>query len=354
MEWKQGVLQEALRQAEQSASVIEAADQITRVYDFDVHPYFVWMRDPATTLEAFRASQQPYRYYVEHFSRPLAAVLARIGPAATRIATVFDNVCEEHGRGDVRASHIATFDGYLRALGVPASALSEPCPPAIAGAYEAFLNLALVSEPEVGAASLGFVEYSHIGIAEMLARNMHERFWGDLQAQEHYRFHAEIDMEHASDLFAVCEPAWQAGRRQATIRGLLLGAHYWWSLFRDMLPQPPRAAGRSIREHFASPDRYVDDTRIDVELAAELVTAAATVPATVRVLGAHGAVVAPQGEALAPVDVLTVRVSIDGSAHEFPGAVRSNDRESGLLLVEFTVDARPRAQALRARLAGLR
>ena len=85
MEWKQGVLQEALRQAEQSVSVIEAADQITRVYDFYVHPYFVWMRDPATTLEAFRASQQPYRYYVEHFSRPLAAVLARIGPAATLV-----------------------------------------------------------------------------------------------------------------------------------------------------------------------------------------------------------------------------------------------------------------------------
>ncbi len=290
-------------------TVEAAADLVSRVYDFARHPFFAWMRAPTTTLEDFRESQLPYRYMVEHFSRSLAAVLARIGDMTTRVATVLENVVEEHGGGKTGVNHRDTIVGYLRAIGVRPEALGAPCPIRICAAYEALLGYCLTNPPEGGAGALGIVEYTHIQISDMLARNMHERFWGDVRAQYHYRIHSEIDVDHARDLFAVCGQAWgEPSRRRTAAYGMLLGAHYWWSVFEVMLPTQtlPELPDSSIAERLRDDSHAVEVTRVECDLPADLRLPDGAIQA-VRVvsLGRRGALVqAARGvERDAPVEL---------------------------------------------------
>lgn len=221
-------------------TVLDGVEAVARVYDFEKHPYFVWMRAPSTRLEAFRASQAPYRHMVEHFSRGLAAVLSRITTMGERISTVFSNVVEEHGHGEQPKSHRSTFIGYLQAIGVDERDLDDECPIRVAVAYESLLGFCLTNPPEMGAAAMGIIEYTHIKIATMLAQCIHDRFWGDVDAQHHYRLHAEIDADHALGLFALCEDGWSiTPMRRRIAYSMAFGAHVFWSLFDAMCPAEP-------------------------------------------------------------------------------------------------------------------
>lgn len=227
----------ALSEVTSRPTVLDAAEAVSRVYDFEKHPYFVWMRDPSTRLEDFRSSQAPYCYFVENFSRGLAAVLARISTMGDRLSSVYSNVMEEHGYGEAPKSHRSTFIGYLQAIGVGQQEIEEECPIRIAVAYEALLGFCLTNQPEMGAAAMGIVEYTHIKIATMLAQSVHDRFWGDIDAQHHYRLHAEIDADHALGLFTLCEDGWSSTpMRKRIAYSMIFGAQVWWSLFDAMCP----------------------------------------------------------------------------------------------------------------------
>ena len=221
------------------STVAEAAQLVSRIYNFASHPYFVWARHPETTLEQFRHSQIPYMHFVEHFSRGLTAVLARVEDMQERIATVFENVQEEHGGGNDHQTHRNTFRGYLKAIGVPDTALEERVPPRIAMHYQALLDYCLTHTGEEGAAAIGIVEYTHINVAGMLRALIHDRFWGDVDAQYHYSFHEELDHEHADDLFKVCVARWEVpALRERIAYGMLHGCEVWWNLFAGMAPYP--------------------------------------------------------------------------------------------------------------------
>jgi pyrroloquinoline quinone (PQQ) biosynthesis protein C len=225
------------REVAEQSTVIAAAAYVARTYDFERHPYFVWMRDPETTLAEFRDTQIPYKHYVENFSRSLGAVLARVSAMRERLSTVFENVLEEHGHGQLHKTHEATFAGYLRAIGVPESRVETPCPTNIAYAYESLLDFCLAHSAEEGAAAIGIVEYTHIHIAGMIRRTVHDRFWGDVDAQYHYSLHEKLDIQHAQDLFKVCDPHWtDRPARERIAYAMLIGVHSWWTLFESMLP----------------------------------------------------------------------------------------------------------------------
>jgi pyrroloquinoline-quinone synthase len=227
----------ALSDIASQPTVIDGAAAVGRFYDFEKHPYFVWIRNSTTRLEDFRASQVPYRHFVEQFSRGLSAVLSRISDVDQRLFTVYPNVAEEHGYGDGSRSHRSTFIGYLRAIGVEDGLLGEECPIRVAMAFEGLLGFCLTNPAAMGAAAMGIVEYTHIKIATMLAETVYDRFWGDLEIQRHYQLHAEIDVDHATSLFQLCEEDWGHPRLRSRIAySLALGAHIWWSLFDAMCP----------------------------------------------------------------------------------------------------------------------
>jgi pyrroloquinoline-quinone synthase len=105
---------------------------------------------------------------------------------------------------------------------------------------QALLGFCLGQAHEAGAAALGIIEHLYVGISGAIARTVHDRGWCAPGSQSHYAVHEELDQTHARDLFELAEPGWrEPGSRQTVALGLGLGAHWFWSLYRDLLPPDP-------------------------------------------------------------------------------------------------------------------
>ena len=212
---------------------------VERAYDFERHPYLAWMRDPATTRDAFRRTQVPFRFAVEAFSQSLAGVLARMPRLEDRLR-VAENIAEEHGHGNQVMSHKYTFLEYLRALGADQAELDRPCPIWVTAFNHSLRNLCLAQNHEVGAAALGMIEQLYARISGAIGRTIVERGWVAPGAQRHYAVHEQLDLEHARELLEVAEPAWDTTRTRSYVAlGLLLGAYYFWSLYEQLLLDRP-------------------------------------------------------------------------------------------------------------------
>jgi pyrroloquinoline-quinone synthase len=225
------------------ASLDEAVRLVSAEYDFLQHPYFLWMAEPATDGVAFRQSQVVFRFAVEAFSQSLAAVLARIPRLEERLALA-DNVAEEHGRGNQLASHKRTFVQYLRALGAGPEELHADCPVAVSGFNHALLNFCLAQPHRPGAALLGIIEHLYVSISTAIGNTVETRGWAAPGSQRHYVVHQTLDVGHAEDLLALARPAWAEPEARAQVaHAMLLGAHWFWQLYRDLLPPCRSSSG---------------------------------------------------------------------------------------------------------------
>lgn len=212
-----------------------ALTRLDAVYGLGGHPYFRWLADPATTRDAFRRSQVPFRYAVEAFAQALAGVLAHMPRLEDRLV-VAENLAEEHGLGQ-GASHKETFLEYLRALGADADELARPCPIWVTAFNHAIRNLCLAQPYECGAAALGVIEHLYVHASATIARAVVARGWVAPGSQRHYEVHEVLDVTHARELLDVARPAWDVPRTRAPVAlGLLLGAHWFWRLYEDLLP----------------------------------------------------------------------------------------------------------------------
>lgn len=214
----------------------DALSVVERAYDFPHHPYFEWLRAPATTRDAFRATQLPFRFAVESFSQALAGVLAHIPRLEDRM-TLAQNIAEEHGHGITLMSHKYTFLEYLVALGAVPAELEVPCPVWVTAFNHALRNLCLAQPYEHGAAALGVIEHLYASASAEIARTIVERGWVQPGSQRHYSTHEVLDVTHARELLDVARPAWDTPRTRSTVAlGLLLGAWHFWRLYQDLLP----------------------------------------------------------------------------------------------------------------------
>lgn len=220
----------------QLPSLDHALHTVAKVYDFRHHPYLKWMQHPSTSRQEFCQSQIPFRFAVESFSQALAAVLARIPLLEARLPLA-ENVAEEHGHGDRLRSHKFTFNQYLRALGATDTDLNSPCPVPVLAFNQSILTYSLTQPGEAGGALLGVIEYLYVEISGAIARTIDQRHWTAPGSQFHYTTHEILDVDHARELLALAEPGWEESRSRLQVaQGLLLGAHYFWSLYRDLQP----------------------------------------------------------------------------------------------------------------------
>jgi pyrroloquinoline-quinone synthase len=223
------------REVDARDSLDSAVRLVATSYDFSRHPYFFWLASERTGVAEFRRSQLPFRFAVESFSQSLAAVLARIPRLEARLG-VADNVAEEHGRGNQLASHKRTFAQYLRALGATPADLAADCPVAVSAFNHSLLDFCLAQPHPAGAALLGIIEHLYVGISGTIADAIHARGWATAGTQRHYQQHQELDADHAEELFVVARPSWrEPSARAQTAQALLLGAHWFWQLYRDLL-----------------------------------------------------------------------------------------------------------------------
>ena len=104
-------------------------------------------------------------------------------------------------------------------------------------AFNSILTTACVlDELEVGVACMGIIERAFAGVSATIGRAVVDRGWLTRERLIHYSLHAEIDVRHADEFFAVVEPAWEdEGRRYLIDQGLQLGAYALDRLYRDLV-----------------------------------------------------------------------------------------------------------------------
>lgn len=206
--------------------------------------YFTSLRNDSMPRERFVRSQRQFFFAVRYFSRPMAALMARMPDSASRQGLIH-NLSEEHGFDDEGAvagfdpalAHDLTFLAFLRTLGVNGAEMSKEREGPEARAFNtALMGTCLMERIETAFGCLGVIEYAFADICELIGRKVVERGWIAPDELVHYKLHAQIDKRHAADLFKVVDGAWNrdASARAAVEDGIVLGLHLFNRLYEDL------------------------------------------------------------------------------------------------------------------------
>jgi pyrroloquinoline quinone (PQQ) biosynthesis protein C len=225
-------------------------------FDPGAHPYFRALEDGSFSREDFLETQIQFLFAVVFFSRPMAVLLGRMPLPSMRMG-LLENVSDEHGGGNLRRSHEATFMTLLARLGAPPEAVeARALWPEVRAFNTTLTGAAIADDVPTAMAILGIIEDLFSGISARLGRGILARGWlaeGDLV---HYRTHEELDVQHARDFYDVIAPVWASGARgryQIT-QGLELGAYIFLRLYRDLY----EARGRRWLREVGGPHSLAD------------------------------------------------------------------------------------------------
>lgn len=210
------------------------------------NPYFVALRDGSFERDDFVETQIQFYYVVTFFSRPMAVVAARIPDGDARIEIV-RNVWEEHGEGDPKKAHGATFREFLKRLdGIEPTELAERALWPEARLFDSALSgTATLDEHIVGVSMLGIIEHMFVDISRWIGRAVVDRGWLSEDEMIHYDLHEALDVKHSRDFFDVLAPTWESdpSSRYRIEQGLRLGATAFDTLYRGLYRSRKRRAG---------------------------------------------------------------------------------------------------------------
>lgn len=224
------------------ARMIAAVESSLSRHPVHLGAYFSGLSSGTLTREQFICSQRQFYFAVRFFSRPMAALMARLPDSASR-QSLMHNLAEEHGyeetRGDFRPSmaHDHTFRAFLKSLGEDAGDLrGESEGPAVMAFNFALMGVCSSGDVETAFACLGIIEYTFADLSSIIGSAVVESGWVPRERLVHYALHAEIDKEHAAGFFHMVEPAWNAGgvARRRVEQGLVLGLHIFHQLYEDL------------------------------------------------------------------------------------------------------------------------
>ena len=215
--------------------ITKQADAIIAERGILQNTYFTALVDGSMDLHAFRASQQQFYWAVDFFSRPMAALVARI-PDATKRLDILHNVVEEHGDFTQARFHTTTFRQFLRSIGAQDEAVSElKLRPEVRMFNSSLTAACLHDEVEVGIAAMGIIEYAFADISQIIGQGVVNRGWVAADELVHYKLHAQIDKRHAQEFFEVVTDQWQNPERRYYVeQGLQLGVFIFDVLYREL------------------------------------------------------------------------------------------------------------------------
>ena len=211
------------------------ADAVLDRVRIDRNPYLEDLVDGSMSLDVFRRTQEQFFFAVTFFPRPMAALVGRLPDPRQRL-DILRNVVEEHGDFDEAAFHHTTFREFLRRIGSDVDTLDElDLLPAVRAFNSILTTACLMDELEVGIACMGIIERAFAGVSATIGQAVVAHGWVPSERLVHYSLHAEIDVRHADEFFAVVEPAWEdEDRRYLIDQGLGLGAYALDRLYRDL------------------------------------------------------------------------------------------------------------------------
>ena len=224
-------------------TLAERIDAILAESEAPQNPYFEALRSGTFDRADFLETQIQFYFAVIFFSRPMAAVAAKI-PDADRRVEILRNVWEEHGEGEERGRHGATFLKFLQRLGDVTldDVRLRPLWPEVRMFNTTLVGACAMDEYLVGVCTLGMIERMFSDISAWIGQGVVRQGWIRSEDLVHYDLHEQLDVRHADDFFKVAAPEWEASEtsRYAIDQGLRLGAHAFMTLYEGL----HRARGR--------------------------------------------------------------------------------------------------------------
>ena len=204
---------------------------------FRDNPYFTALQDGTFNRDDFLETQVQFYFAVVFFSRPMAAVAAKI-PEAQRRVEVLRNVWEEHGEGDASLMHGATFLTFLeRVGGLDETAVdTRALWPEVRVFNTTLVGAAVLDDYLVSVGMLGIIERMFSEISGWIGEAVVARGWLARDQLIHYTLHHQLDIKHAEDFFSVLAPVWESdpASRYAIEQGIRLGATVFDGLYRGL------------------------------------------------------------------------------------------------------------------------
>ena len=217
-----------------SCLALKEADYLLQRKPILQNPFFVSLQNGQMSRETFVRSQQQFYHAVRFFSRPMAALMARL-PTSVARKVLMHNLAEEHGYEEEselgfqsNMAHDLTFTAFLGTLGVDAETVhSEPERPPVKAFNLALLGACQVESVPLAFSCLGMIEYAFAGISAVIGAAVVDRGWIDKKDLVHYTLHAEIDKRHAAEFFEEVEEGCESEMQS----GLSLGLHIFDELY---------------------------------------------------------------------------------------------------------------------------
>lgn len=203
--------------------------------------YFRCLVSGEMSLEQFAATQRQFFFAVRYFSRPMAALTARM-PSSDKRQGLIHNLMEEHGGneegGSINAAlaHDRTFLRFLETLGAADGIGMEREGAAVRAFNTSLMGTCLMEPIETAFGCLGVIEQVFAELSAIIGEVVVQRGWIAKDDLVHYTLHAEIDERHAADFFKVVAVAWDSGgdRRRSIEEGVHLGLHVFDRLYADL------------------------------------------------------------------------------------------------------------------------
>ena len=212
----------------------ELIEQILKNTNYAENPYFVNLREKTFEKEDFCETQIQFFYAVIFFSRPMAALAAKIPTPELRLE-VLRNVWEEHGEGSLARGHGKTFleflkrlanitedDVYLRGLWADVRIFNTT-----------LSGVSVLDDFIISVGVLGIIERMFSDISARIGNGVIENGWLSEDEMIHYKLHQELDIKHSEDFFKILDAPFQksAENRYLIEQGLRLGATLFNNLY---------------------------------------------------------------------------------------------------------------------------
>lgn len=218
--------------------------------EYDKNPYFTSLADGKFEKSDFVETQIQFYFAVLFFSRPMAALAAKIPSPELRIE-VLRNVWEEHGEGQLSQGHGNTFTEFLKRLnGVTTEQVNlSGLWPEVRIFNTTLAGTTVLDDFIVGVAALGIIERMFSDISAWIGQGIVRRGWLTQENMIHYKLHQKLDIKHSDDFFNILKEPFKHSEvnRYHIEQGLRLGA----TLFNDMYLGLWRS--RKRRWHLATP-----------------------------------------------------------------------------------------------------
>jgi pyrroloquinoline-quinone synthase len=202
--------------------------------DYFNNPYFKNLREKTFEKADFVETQIQFFYAVVFFSRPMAALAAKIPTPELRLE-VLRNVWEEHGEGSLAQGHATTFLEFLKRIGnVTEQDVYLRGLWADVRIFNTTLSgVSVLDDFIIAVGVLGVIERMFSDISAWIGQGVIENGWLKDDEMIHYKLHQALDIKHSEDFFKILDLPFQksAENRYLIEQGLRLGATLFNNLY---------------------------------------------------------------------------------------------------------------------------